>query len=528
MSNIDKPIKSRHYGRQDPLQVLVITNLELKHPSFRLRLGYFLDYLKTKHIVDYHVNNLDYYSSADVVVVQKEALITQDLSRFMLDNPKPIIYETDDLFQKVPLYLGTHLFRSHITANLNLFSSWKATFVVSTPYLSNKLKDYSNDITVIYNAPPFAFNKNIAQTKESMIIGFLGSPSRIHDFAVMGDALERVSTKYPLVKFLFIGQVPNNFEHRFPVEYCRFSEDYQKALNRFRSRKPVIGLAPLLDNQYNRAKSEIKYIDYTYAGAVGIYSDIIPYRAIQGGLLVKNHPEQWYETICRLIEDAELRTQLHEKAVEDIKARFSFTAEAERFADILIRSACTKPLSSKDRNIEVVRLAYTAKDSEQLIEFLEYVRLFYSVCLKDTISVQDILETIDIIDKQSFCINLITDVLKELCETDILDALQKSWRNSFITQPYSNVRNVELEMYQFASKERTIGAIENALPVFERILQKSSKPDIRAGAAFHLGEIALNCNDRPKALKLFIECLALNPKHRKAKVHLRTLTRKKT
>jgi len=47
--------------------------------------------------------------------------------------------------------------------------------------------------------------------------------------------------------------------------------------------------------------------------------------------------------------------------------------------------------------------------------------------------------------------------------------------------------------------------------------------ETRYGAAFHLGEMSLNTMNYPEARKYLIYCMALNPKHRKAKKYLRTL-----
>ena len=153
------------------------------------------------------------------------------------------------------------------------------------------------------------------------------------------------------------------------------------------------------------------------------------------------------------MENPELRDQLHKKAVEDIKARFSFTVEAERFAGILERVADTKPLPSENRKKEAIRLARLAKDSGQTAEFLEYVRLFYPAYLKGHIAVHDVLETIAVAktNRKSFSINLVTDVMEAIGRTDKLKALQQLWIDDFVNLPYSGVRNMELEMYRFAS-----------------------------------------------------------------------------
>ena len=508
------------------LKILIITNENIISPCFRLRLGYFLDYLKKQKRVDYYVNDLSHYSVSDIIIIQRNATFTPELLRLMINNPKPVIYETDDFFQQLPLHTHSRSLRSSITLKLRLLGSWNATFITSTPYLADKLSVYSEDVNVIYNTSRYvSYKVQPATTTGTCLVSFIGTATHSRDFVIIGNALERIAEKYRHVRYLFMGDRPRNLQENIPMDYCPFSDDYQKAMSRFRSYRPDIGIAPLLDTQFNRAKSAIKYIDYTYAGAVGIYSNIVPYRGIIGGILVKNHQDQWYEGICRLIENPELRIQLYKKAVDDIKDRFSFNVESERFFDILERVACTKALPSKARKETVIRLAIHARDSGQTVEFLEYVRLFYPVYLKDHITVQDVFDAVDKTDYKSFSINLVAEAITATGSIEKRNALCKSWTNAFITQPYFRIRNIELEMYQFASKERTKGSVANALIIFKRILQKSSEPAVRAGAAFHLGEIALRSSDHSKAIKCFTECTALNPEHSKAKRYLRKLTR---
>ena len=505
-----------------PLNVLIITSENVFKPSFRLRLGYFLDRLKDQKRVEYYVNDVSRYSKADIIIIHKEAAtLTPDLVRLMIDHPKPVIYETDDLIQQRPLHRTSNCL---VTAKQRLLGSWNAAFIVSTSYLADKMKIYSEDVSVIYNAPPFAFNvARCAEATDPRLVCFIGTPSHSPDFALMGNALERVAEKHSKIRYLFIGAAPSRgIREKIPIEICPFNADYHAALDVFHSRKPAVGLAPLLDNPYNRSKSVIKYIDYTHAGTVGIYSDIVTYRGIEGGVLVKNTPDKWYEGICRLIENPELRFQLYKNAVEDIKARFSFKVESERFADILERVAATKPLSSEARKKEAIRLTRLVKDSGQTAEFLEYVRLFYPAYLKGHIAAREIPAAIaKTADKNSLSINLIADVMKVVGETDELKALQKSLINHFITRPYSSVKNMELEMYRFASKAKASSAFTKAMPIFERILQKSSETEMSAGAAFHLGEIALAA-----AEKNFAECLARNPGHLKARKYLEIMTSK--
>src|SRR5205807_5787075 len=85
-----------------------------------------------------------------------------------------------------------------------------------------------------------------------------------------------------------------------------------------------IGLAPLVDNEFNRAKSMIKYLDYAALGLAVVCSDIAPYREIvrheENGLLVSTAAGAWYQALRRLVADAALRCQLQAAARQTLQA----------------------------------------------------------------------------------------------------------------------------------------------------------------------------------------------------------------
>jgi len=91
--------------------------------------------------------------------------------------------------------------------------------------------------------------------------------------------------------------------------------DYQVYLSSVRYQ---VGLAPLLDTPYNRARSHTKLYQITRAGAAGIYSDGIPYSAkiIDGetGVLCKNHRYLWVRSIVALLRDSLRQKMIHDNA----------------------------------------------------------------------------------------------------------------------------------------------------------------------------------------------------------------------
>ena len=90
-----------------------------------------------------------------------------------------------------------------------------------------------------------------------------------------------------------------------------------------------IGIAPLVDNYFNAAKSGIKFFDYTALGATTIASDLAPYREIirngvNGILISNNEPLEWEININLVIDDKNHRDFLWNNALTDLISKHSY------------------------------------------------------------------------------------------------------------------------------------------------------------------------------------------------------------
>jgi hypothetical protein len=76
-----------------------------------------------------------------------------------------------------------------------------------------------------------------------------------------------------------------------------------------------IGLAPLADTAFNRARSNVKLKEYAAAGAMWLASPVGPYVGMgeeEGGVLVAD--DDWYATLERFVLDYHARVRLTERA----------------------------------------------------------------------------------------------------------------------------------------------------------------------------------------------------------------------
>ncbi len=71
-----------------------------------------------------------------------------------------------------------------------------------------------------------------------------------------------------------------------------------------------IGLCPLIDTPFNRARSACKALEYNLAGALVLASDLAPYQSEPTSVLVKDN--EWDEKLTYYVEHPEERKTTHE------------------------------------------------------------------------------------------------------------------------------------------------------------------------------------------------------------------------
>jgi glycosyltransferase involved in cell wall biosynthesis len=92
-----------------------------------------------------------------------------------------------------------------------------------------------------------------------------------------------------------------------------------------------IGIAPLIDDTFNRSKSNIKWLEYTMKHIPTVASNVEPYRSIKHGVtgILCDTPEQWYVALKELIEDSKLRDRLAENSYKEIKKNWQYDKNAK-------------------------------------------------------------------------------------------------------------------------------------------------------------------------------------------------------
>ena len=196
--------------------------------------------------------------------------------------------------------------------------------ITSTNQLQEELKKYQSKVLLNRNlasddliAVSSQYIKDYSQTSDIVKIGyFSGSISHNENFELIKPAIKQLIKKYSNIQLHIVGilDIPKDMK---PFENQIVTHDYVDW-----DKLPAlisevdINLAPLVDSIFNRAKSEIKWIEAalvkvpTVASKIGAFSDAI----VDGetGLLATD--EEWFDKLEALVLSPELRQKIADAA----------------------------------------------------------------------------------------------------------------------------------------------------------------------------------------------------------------------
>ena len=276
---------------------------------------------------------------ADLIIVQRSFpdKDTRPVMEEIFASGKPVVYEADDLFTDMP---DTHPLKGKAgRIQEQVLETLKQAdhVTVSTPYLKQCFSKLNERITVL----PNLLHEGVWRTPPSerggpVVIGFAGTPTHEADLRLVEEPLARIAEKYgENVRFRFFGCETARLK-RIPLALpVPFDVDYLSYARRLPRLGLDLALAPLEDNAFNRAKSNVKWLEYSVAGAAGIYSDLEPYAGSVEpgvtGLLVPGDEGQWFEALDELVGDRVRRSAMARAARERVLADYGMVRGAEQF-----------------------------------------------------------------------------------------------------------------------------------------------------------------------------------------------------
>jgi glycosyltransferase involved in cell wall biosynthesis len=256
---------------------------------------------------------------------------------------KPIVYETDDLLQRVPAHHNKPDYNDALATNIEWLARAADAVTVSTDFLAQHYAGIGKRVVVLPNAlSPRLWSDALLQSPPRdparVRLGLVGSKNHDRDFALLLPVLGDVLRQYPHVDCVFYGAVPEGMGGNERIQLVPPNYLYEQHPQRLASLAIDIALVPLVPDEFNRAKSNIKFLEYGFLGIPGLYADLEPYRETvrhgTNGFLCGTSPAAWREALAALIDSAELRCQIGQEARRTVLDGYMLPAHVQKWEQV--------------------------------------------------------------------------------------------------------------------------------------------------------------------------------------------------
>jgi hypothetical protein len=270
-----------------------------------------------------------FYKDTNTIVVQRTAIAHLDdakqLVTYVQENNIKLFVDTDDAFGELDKNHPQYDFQKERVDALNYIITNTDEVWFSTEQLQ-KLYDVSNS-KVIRNTLdskiwPKLQSKSITPpaAKSPLRAVYMGTVTHNEDFEMIIPALDRLHQEMPGEFKLYVIGVAAKLGEKPWIEILKpYSALYPDFVAWF-SKLPQfdIGLSPLVDNSFNKSKSDIKCLDYIANGIKPVVSDVTAYKNAELDehiVRVSNTTEDWFAALKKEINNrVEYRKQMPKKA----------------------------------------------------------------------------------------------------------------------------------------------------------------------------------------------------------------------
>ena len=296
----------------------------------------FLNYAKVMY-------NFDSKQKPDITVLCRAVhQEIYDCMKNLQRSGKKVFYEWDDYFFDISKYNPVGGYLDQFKAMVGAFLHEVDGVICSTNYLAKLTKKHTKKpIYVIPNAINMAVYDKFVEKKEAhdtVNIGYMGSATHLEDIygTQVWKAIVMILREFANVRLVLKGwDFTNNkvFDGlRNKVIYYEGGDDYQLDMLKF-----DIGLAPLKVTDFNKAKSNLKFLEYSALKIPTIATKIQPYKCMthnKTGILIENKVSYWYNNIKELILNKDKRLELAQNANDYVRENFDAKNVAKKYTEV--------------------------------------------------------------------------------------------------------------------------------------------------------------------------------------------------
>lgn len=253
-----------------------------------------------------------------------------------------IIYDLDDDLLHQPDWVGHAAGLALELDVVELLVRSADLVTVSTPVLSQALAPYTKRSVVVRNAIELGLYGPVlasaSEVGDEVRILFYGAGVRTREYELCRRAVDEAAASGPRVRRIWLGAtdpaVRALVDEVYP--YAQAGASFASALA---GTRPDIGLAPLGSGDFERAKSELHWLEYSAVGAATIATRLAPsgpYDVIDDGVdgLLAETPDDWRRHVAGLAASSDRRAEIAGRARERIASDYSAARRAMEWAAV--------------------------------------------------------------------------------------------------------------------------------------------------------------------------------------------------
>lgn len=223
---------------------------------------------------------------------------------------------------------------------------------VTTPIIADLFRQYNDNVRVLPNCVDLKEWPEFPRTGgDDIRLYWGGGMSHWEDLLLIKEPLRAIFEKYKQARIIMLGWMPKGFEKTFPgrVEFLEW-KNFHAYSYKMASLGIDIGLIPLVDNKFNRCKSNIKWVEMSALRIPSVVSYVSPYKEVNDlsdmnlGVFVEgNGSEGWIKGISTLVDNPSLRKEIGSNARSIVEQYYDINSQYHQWVNAYGEVLCQPP-----------------------------------------------------------------------------------------------------------------------------------------------------------------------------------------
>lgn len=299
--------------------------------------GWMRSYLPAKYLDAQFMGGFDRFANHDHIsnfFFQRHSHVDFiDMINNIHTHGKKVFYDLDDdVWAISDLNPAKGFYTPQVLYNIETILSMCDGVYTSTLPLKNVLTKFNSNVNIVPNLVEIPVQHK--EQHQKIRIGYSGSKSHVGDFSPkLVYALIKLFKKYKdKIEYFFIGYIPEELK-----PYATFiggveTQHYIEALNYIDF---DISLISLKDTEFNKSKSNLKWLDSSITRSCPVASDVYCYSEIEDGVTgIKVRDDRWYDILEELIFNDDKRRYIADQAHQYVLNNYTWQYAKHKQEDV--------------------------------------------------------------------------------------------------------------------------------------------------------------------------------------------------